>query len=814
MKKFIIFFLMAFLLLSNGHTFAEKSTHTLANKLTVDRIDHVDGVDGVAHDETIPLVTTPAGPVTITEGTTLTFSSTITPPPDRIDEWLVTRNHRQTRIIVNGVAGSYHEHNGTDQPASRSYTFDTPGTYTVQIEFRHRERRRNSWSQWSNHLSNTITVTVNAAFQPPVISGDNSVCQGNTTQLSTQEQPGYTYQWMIGSTPITGAINRTFDIPANLIPGDYNFYVRLMLGSEIKAVSAAHPVTVARRPTVAMPDGGDLYCDDLAFISISPEYYPNTGLTYQWYLGGDKIPGGAGGTAANLQNYEVPAQSDLYDFHVVATNTAAPNCSNDPVHKYIRVYDVPTFDIVPDVAHACVGGTVTLTHNLPEAEAANFAFQWLDAGGTAIEAATGESYSFTAVEGANTYQLRITHTTYDCSRTVPHTFNADAVPTVALSATEDICVGGYFELTATPTPAEAPHEGAYTYTWYRGGTALDGVSGPTFSDGPMVVGNYTYDVFVSTGNPGCTSTIASRTVVAHAHPDLYITGATLSCNGEVSLIVDPTNYHSGSSFVWYENGEELLGEQTNALSRTGLANGVYTYTVEVTAPAAQGGCVTIDEHTLEVYVVPAFDLVMTPDVTQACEGGQIDFTLSETFDPTLYDFEWEAYGGVVGDNSASYTFTMLPAGTTNVSVKVIHERTLCDRRDFETITLRAKPTWATPAITLNPDRPHICVGDELDLTAHINGTATDFTYAWTRNGGDIPGAGATVHHGATLPANAYTYSVVATEIAYPGCSVGDEIEINVHEKPEIYIAGNTLYCEVPANVILEAQGEHASSTYQ
>ena len=62
MKKFIIFFLMAFLLLSNGHTFAEKSTHTLANKLTVDRIDHVDGVDGVdgvAHDETIPLVTTP-----------------------------------------------------------------------------------------------------------------------------------------------------------------------------------------------------------------------------------------------------------------------------------------------------------------------------------------------------------------------------------------------------------------------------------------------------------------------------------------------------------------------------------------------------------------------------------------------------------------------------------------------------------------------------------------------------------------------------------------------------------------------------------
>ena len=57
----------------------------------------------------------------------------------------------------------------------------------------------------------------------------------------------------------------------------------------------------------------------------------------------------------------------------------------------VRVYEVPTFDIVPDVAHACVGGEVTLTHNLnlPAAEAANFAFQWLDAEGTAIEDSYG-----------------------------------------------------------------------------------------------------------------------------------------------------------------------------------------------------------------------------------------------------------------------------------------------------------------------------------------------------------------------------------------------------------------------------------------
>ena len=400
MKKFIIFFLMAFLLLSNGHTYAEKSTYPLANKLTVDRIDNVDGVDGVMHDKTIPLVTTPAGPVTITEGSSLIFNSTITPPPERIAEFILRRNERQTRIIVEGVPGPWYSDHGSDQPASRSYTFTTPGTYHVQIEFQHRERPFVSpWRPWSHHFSNIITVHVNAAYQTPVISGEHSVCQGNSIQLSTQEQAGYTYQWLNGSNPIPGETSRTFDLPANLTPGNYNFSVRLMQGANIVAVSEPHAVTVARRPTVLMPAGGDLYCDDPAFISISPEYYPTTGLTYQWYLDGDEIPGAAGGTAANLQNYEVPAQSDLYDFHVVATNTAAPNCSNESVHKYIRVYDVPTFNIIADVEHACVGGTVTLTHDLPAAEADNFTYKWADDTGDLV--GVGPTYTFDAVLGDN-----------------------------------------------------------------------------------------------------------------------------------------------------------------------------------------------------------------------------------------------------------------------------------------------------------------------------------------------------------------------------------------------------------------------------
>ena len=272
------------------------------------------------------------------------------------------------------------------------------------------------WRQWSSHLSNTITVNVLAI---PTITGPDVVCQGSDVTLTATEYQGFTYQWYANGVQVSPSTpGSTFTVPTDNV-GSITYSVALVLNGTIGTPSAGHPVQVVALPTVDVGGGTDVYCGSSANITINPTYNPTSGLSYQWYLDGVAIPDVEGGTAANLQNYEVPVQSDLYDFYVVATNTAAPNCSNEPVHKYIRVYDVPTFNITPNVAHACDGGTVTLTHNLPEDEAANFAFQWLDAEGTAIGAATGESYSFTAVEGANKYQLKITHTTYNCSRTVP-----------------------------------------------------------------------------------------------------------------------------------------------------------------------------------------------------------------------------------------------------------------------------------------------------------------------------------------------------------------------------------------------------------
>ena len=175
----------------------------------------------------------------------------------------------------------------------------------------------------------------------------------------------------------------------------------------------------------------------------------------------------------------------------------------------------------------------------------------------------------------------------------------------------------------------------------------------------MAVGTYNYGVSVKSTYPGCESAIdeiSGMEVHDLAGVEVSIEDAHDPCKGEVSL--DPTNYHSGSSFVWYENGEELLGEQSNALSRTGLANGEYTYRVVVTAPAAQGGCVEEDEIVVNVYQFPdIISLSANPDVDQACEGGEITFTPNPPFALADFDYEWQQGGAPNGFTDASCTYT-------------------------------------------------------------------------------------------------------------------------------------------------------------
>ena len=390
-------------------------------------------------------------------------------------------------------------------------------------------------------------------------------------------------------------------------------------------------------------------------------------------------------------------------------------------------------------------------------------------------------------------------------------------------------MGDKIDLTAIPTPVEALHDGVYTYKWTRNGNPLSGVEGPTYSDGPMgVAQTYTYSVEVSSNYPGCSGVSANVPVVVHDKAGVSISIASAPdhdpCSGKVSLFVPTTNYYSVSSFIWYEDGEELLGETTDALSRTGLTNGPHTYKVVVTAPAAQGGCEEEAQIVVNVYQFSPFTLTADPSVNAACTGGQVTFTPNPAYDISDFDYTWAVDLHPTGDTDPTFTYTM---GNESVLIglQLTHKTTGCMSlvQNFA-LTHLPDVAWEAPAFTYDPNRLNICEDHVWELTAHIDGTPTAYNYEWTRTGpeGSYEGPLAEITHvvrhdpnAETLPVGTYTYSVVATDKIYPGCiSPKVNIDVTSHEKPEIEIAGNKVYCEVPATVILEAQGEHTGSTFR
>ncbi|MDD3645539.1 MAG: hypothetical protein PHR19_08440, partial [Bacteroidales bacterium] len=818
MKKFIIFFLMAFLLLSNGHTFAEKSTHTLANKLTVDRIDHVDGVDGVAHDETIPLVTTPAGPVTITEGTLLTFSSTITSPPERLIE-----NHRETRIIVNGVAGEYDAHNGTDQPASRSYTFNTPGTYTVQIEFRHQERPLfGDWRPWSYHFSNTITVNVQ-----PTITGPDVVCQGSDVTLTATDHPGFTYQWYangVEASPSTAG--STFTVPTNDV-GSITYSVALVQNGTIGTHSAGHPVQVVAPPTVRV-GGNTVYCEVPANVILEVQG-EHASSTYQWYVDGLEI--NPGGTAKQLNHPNIIPQAAPYIYSVEVTAPDLNGACVSTAQVEVVVNDSIQVTLgTPAVTTVCVGGQVELEVTVTDAHlypGANYIWY---RNGIAISTLGLPNFS-DIYDTPGTYTYQVVAQISPACQTPP----SDSVTITVLDAPtatnfaigpvdpipgNTICDGGQITLGITDQTFDPTIP--YIYAWYRNGVMIPNANMPTLTDSPLSVDQdstyYTYNLVLISGDV-CEMT-ADYTILVKRNPVVELVTAPNVCdvpnNIVVSIAVDgETGYFEGGHFFYKIDGviqydESNLGGHTFYF---GPRNYPYTFQVEYIAP---NGCNSFS-NVAEVMVHARPEIEILAEETPICVGGDIDLTatLGNYSLAAEYTYQWYRINtndanAIPGATLPEFSEVATTAGThtywlivDNYAVHGTGSELRCHSQQSVNIVVEDIPT-----VELEVNVGEICDGGQLTLTTTVDGGVPGGeVYTWYRNGVIIEGATQPVLNDSPTTVDQdttyYTYTVEVAQTA-SGCQsvMSESVTVLVKRNPVVELVANPNVCDVADNIIL------------
>ncbi len=343
---------------------------------------------------------------------------------------------------------------------------------------------------------------------------------------------------------------------------------------------------------------------------------------------------------------------------------------------------------------------------------------------------------------AGTYTLLYTVGVGNCVGRDSMVFTVNPQPPLTLTPGPSICTGFSTTLTAT---------GANTYSWSPV-TGLSSTTGATVTANPTTTTTYTVTATNTTTN--CTAT-ASTTVTVNALSVVSIGPDQTLCNQPIP--VQLTGNPSGGTWA----GPNTSSTGIFTPNGTGTSQVIYTYT-------NANSCISKD--TLLITVVNPTTPNASTDQTICQNSGNLQLTGTPA-------------GGVWSGNNvnASGSFTTGQAGIFDLVYS--YGSTTCLKADTVTISVNA-----APIITIAPNTPAICTGQNINLTG--SGAST---YSWS------PAAGLNTTSGATVnasPSNTTTYSVTGTN-AGTNCTATQSISLTVNNLPVVNAGADLTVCNQP-----------------
>ena len=411
---------------------------------------------------------------------------------------------QSTSLSASG-SGNYAWDNG----ASTSFiTVNTPGNYTVTVTL-------------PNGCSSSATVNVSVGTTPtPVILGNTTLCQGQSTTLTANG--GSSYVWDNGNTSNSITVSQS------------GVYTVTATNAEGCSATANVTVTVNPLPNVNI-SGNSSFCQDdnvtLTATGASTYMWSNSqsGNTITVSVAGNyTVTGtdanGCSNTATKTVSvnptYNIPlthsiCQGEIYNFYGQNLTTAGTythtlqtvNGCDSVLTLTLTVKNLPTPSITGNTT-LCEGETTTLIAN------GGTSYLWSDAStSNSISVSQSGIYTVTATNAEG------------CSNTANVTVTVNPLPTVTITGNSTICQGSSTTLMAT---------GANTYSWSTGEN--------TASVSINAFGIYTV---TGTSIEGCSST-ANVTVLVSQLPVITITGETDICAGESTTLTA----NGGETYLW------------------------------------------------------------------------------------------------------------------------------------------------------------------------------------------------------------------------------------------------------------------------
>jgi hypothetical protein len=388
-------------------------------------------------------------------------------------------------------------------------------------------------------MSNMITVStiqLPTAVITPVSS--TTICMGGNVVLQGPSGSGFTYQWKLNNTSISGATSSSYTAS---VAGNYTL---IIASNGCFSGSSAITVSVISLPTANITVTGSLtFCQN---GSVTLTASSGTGNTYQWFKNSIAIVG------ATNQVYTANGTGIYY---VVVTRSS---CSATSTTKTVVVNPLPVANITPaGPTSFCSGGSVVLNATT----GTGYSFQW-KLNGINITGASGTSY--TAIQAGN-YALTVSAGgCFATSSLIPVQVGEPITAVITAQGNTSFCSGNSVNLSANTGAG-------LTYQWKNDGSNILGATSSTYS--ATQTGNYTCVV----GNNGCPTN--SNTIAVNASSsfsvDITAQGSTNIClGGSVMLSTTPVN---GYVYFWKFNGDTIPG--AHQFEYAALLSGQYTLDV-------------------------------------------------------------------------------------------------------------------------------------------------------------------------------------------------------------------------------------------
>lgn len=402
---------------------------------------------------------------------------------------------------------------------------------------------------------------------PPTVIGTPQVGQKLKAKHGTWslKKLTFSYQWLANGKPIPGATNKSFT------PGAEQLGKRIR--AKVTAVkSGKAPGTARSEPTGGVAEGVFVNTDAPAVtgkaqvgvpLAADPGTWSPTGtFSYQWYAGGEKLPG------ATDQTF-TPTADQLGKGVKVRVTLSAPG------YQTKRIKSEPTDKVVPGRFTASTPPSISGVPQVDQpltatpgtwSPAGTISYQWL-VDGKPVRDATGTSYTPTPADLHKTVAIQVTVTQrgYDdavavsvpTANVAPGTFLNTRPPTIEGTAQVGVPLTGK---KGTWSP-----KATIAYQWLVDNQVVPHATAPTFTPRPQDAGKQVA-LMVTASRDGYLTSTAVSTATAETLPGVIVNrtapvvsgravvGRTLrTSDGSWSIKPDEFGYR------WYAGKQRIKG---------------------------------------------------------------------------------------------------------------------------------------------------------------------------------------------------------------------------------------------------------------